>query len=604
MLIHKLNPNAFNIWDDFSKQSKKYKSGECYEKWKSFSNSNDFDVKKQMAILHKWIAEDNQENIEEIQNRITTNKIIKHNKFDNVKNTLKIAHICECVDHNKIKLIDNYCDLNQLYHDNNDTYIKINPDNIFMLCSNALCRGMFNQKDLILTNKEKHNMFSLSQINNYNNITINNNNNNYLSGGGENETFTFQEDNVFDDKELNKLLFECVNVKSPSAYAKLFFKKKRDVLMFDKKEWYFCENGCWKKLKTLRNMIENELKEYYLDLENHYIGNEKQMLNVKKAYKHLTQTKIKTDIVYELEHNYDNEMFNFNENKNLISFNNGVYDLEKLIFRKKEPKDRLTYSTKYDYTETKTEKYEELLKFIDLIQPNKELQIYMLNYFAYCLNSNNDKFITALMGNTQIIELLEATFGDYYECISNSKNIDNTKKLIVFKKDITKLDKTLYENIEMGNTNILISCSKLPTLDNNIVMKEKFRVINVINNTTKPNFNEYKNDFMLLLIDNYKKYVNQKHIIPTINNMGWSARKNIDIYLYFVNECMETSTNHIDMDVLYEYFKQWYVKNISYLTAIPMKRKFVKEIKKHKSVVDVKFDGKSRIGIRFTQIKS
>jgi hypothetical protein len=228
----------------------------------------------------------------------------------------------------------------------------------------------------------------------------------------------------------------------------------------------------------------------------------------------------------------------------------------------------------------------------------------MLNYFAYCLNSNNDKFITALIGNTQIIELLEATFGDYYECISNSKNIDNTKKLIVFKKDITKLDKTLYENIEMGNTNILISCSKLPTLDNNIVMKEKFRVINVINNTTKSNFNEYKNDFMLLLIDNYKKYVNQKHIIPTINNMGWSARKNIDIYLYFVNECMETSTNHIDMDVLYEYFKQWYVKNISYLSAIPMKRKFVKEIRKHRNVVNIKFDGITKTGIKLTQIKT
>jgi hypothetical protein len=217
---------------------------------------------------------------------------------------------------------------------------------------------------------------------------------------------------------------------------------------------------------------------------------------------------------------------------------------------------------------------------------------------------NNDKFITALIGNTQIIELLEATFGDYYECISNSKNIDNTKKLIVFKKDINKLDKTLYENIEMGNLNILISCNKLPTLDNNIVMKEKFRVINIVNNNQTINFNEYKNDFMLLLIDNYKKYVNQKHIIPTINNMGWSARKNIDIYLYFVKECMETSTNHIDMDVLYEYFKQWYVKNISYLSALPMKRKFVKEIKKHKLVVDVKFDGKSRIGIRFTQIKA
>ena len=58
------------------------------------------------------------------------------------------------------------------------------------------------------------------------------------------------------------------------------------------------------------------------------------------------------------------------------------------------------------------------------------------------------------------------------------------------------------------------------------------------------------------------------------------------------------------MDILYEHFKQWYVKNISYLSAIPMKRKFVKEIRKHRNVVNIKFNGVTKTGIKLTQIKA
>ena len=179
ILYYSLNSNSFSIWDEFSKNSNKYKNGECYEKWLDFSKLDKFDMKSQMATLHKWIYEDNndEENISDIYNMITTKKVIKNNKFDDTKNNMDIDAICKCSDHNKIKLLDNYCDLNNLYHDKNDTYLKINPDALILMCNNTICKGKINHKEIILTNKEKNNMFSLSQITNYN-ITLNNNSNN------------------------------------------------------------------------------------------------------------------------------------------------------------------------------------------------------------------------------------------------------------------------------------------------------------------------------------------------------------------------------------------------------------------------------------------
>jgi hypothetical protein len=614
ILYYSLNSNSFSIWDEFSKNSNKYKNGECYEKWLDFSKLDKFDMKSQMATLHKWIYEDNndEENISDIYNMITTKKVIKNNKFDDTKNNMDIDAICKCSDHNKIKLLDNYCDLNNLYHDKNDTYLKINPDALILMCNNTICKGKINHKEIILTNKEKNNMFSLSQITNYN-ITLNNNsnnitNNNYYNSNHD-DTFILQEDAIFDNKEINKLVFECVNYKSNAMFAKLFYHKCKNILIFDKKNWFICVNGGWTILLTLRNMIEEVLlEEYFYTMENYYLDNEKKRIQVRKTFTHLSQTKIKTDIIFELENNYCGKIIKFNENKNLLAFNNGVYDLTLHIFRDKQPEDKISYSTNYDYSNTYSENREALNNYLSNIQPDAQLREYMIQYFAYCLGeiNNNNNFITSIIcnHNESILCLLELIMGDYCQVINNTKEIcnENNKRLIIVKNEnMTRLDKTCYENINKNN--ILISCDELPELYKyKILLRERFRTINIVKNI-KTNIETFKSDFMLLLLDTYKLLSdNNKQIIPTLKNTGWVNNINMNIYLEFVKECITESETHIELNDIYECFKKWYHKNVSMLEQIP-KRKFIKIIRKYKTITDMKFNGITKLGVKFSQLK-
>jgi phage/plasmid-associated DNA primase len=56
--------------------------------------------------------------------------------------------------------------------------------------------------------------------------------------------------------------------------------------------------------------------------------------------------------------------------RSLIGFNNGVYDLNKFEFRDGRFDDYITMSVGYDYQENHTEKYQDLLNFLNDIQPN------------------------------------------------------------------------------------------------------------------------------------------------------------------------------------------------------------------------------------------
>jgi len=196
--------------------------------------------------------------------------------------------------------------------------------------------------------------------------------------------------------------------------------------------------------------------------------------------------------------------------------------------------------------------------------------------------------------------------GDYCQVINNTKEInicnENNKRLIIIKNEnMTRLDKTCYENINKNN--ILISCNELPELYKyKILLRERFRAINIVKNI-KTNIETFKSDFMLLLLDTYKLLSdNNKQIIPTLKNTGWVNNINMNIYLEFVKECITESETHIELNDIYECFKKWYHKNVSMLEQIP-KRKFIKIIRKYKTITDMKFNGITKLGVKFSQLK-
>ncbi len=147
-----------------------------------------------------------------------------------------------------------------------------------------------------------------------------------------------------------------------------------------------------------------------------------------------------------------------------------------------------------------------------------------------------------------------------------------------------------------------LRCLVFPTefVDNTEKDNQKKIDVNIMNN-----FNLWKMDIMLLLIDYYKKYTENGLLEPSKNILYWTHEYKIDndIYLQFLDECVEESKKHVHTTMLYDIFKVWF-KNYNSDAKIPNNRNFTIGLKKHKNVSNVKVDNKSSSGIKFMKLKN
>lgn len=114
------------------------------------------------------------------------------------------------------------------------------------------------------------------------------------------------------------------------------------------------------------------------------------------------------------------------ENKYLIGFNNGVYDLESMIFRSGKPDDYLTFSTGYDYTEfnpndAEFKKKEKIIDdFFESIQPDEDKRKFLLLYLSSILKGGNTDQLALIFtgkganGKGTLTYLMKKALGDYY----------------------------------------------------------------------------------------------------------------------------------------------------------------------------------------------
>jgi hypothetical protein len=80
------------------------------------------------------------------------------------------------------------------------------------------------------------------------------------------------------------------------------------------------------------------------------------------------------------------------EQKHLIGFNNGVFDLGEFVFRDGLPDDMLTFTTGYDYTDQVNQTTRDsILTFKHNIMSNEDMTTYLLNTEAYALHG--DKYL-------------------------------------------------------------------------------------------------------------------------------------------------------------------------------------------------------------------
>ena len=148
----------------------------------------------------------------------------------------------------------------------------------------------------------------------------------------------------------------------------------------------------------------------------------KQYLNM---YNKLGQTGFKDNIMKEckllfFDGDFENKL---NNNKTLLAFNNGVYDLQTHEFRQGQPEDYISKCTNLDYNitmnHTEYECWPELEKFLKSILPRQSVRVYFLRHVASCLAGaeGSQKFHimtgSGSNGKSLFTNLIVKSFGTY-----------------------------------------------------------------------------------------------------------------------------------------------------------------------------------------------
>lgn len=187
--------------------------------------------------------------------------------------------------------------------------------------------------------------------------------------------------------------------------------------------------------------------------------------------------------------------------------------------------------------------------------------------------------------------------------------------------DSETLRKCHKNEMEIFKANFItcLVCNDIPEIDNmDNAFTKRLRCINFptefvsepklphqkkIDETLQTKLSLWKNDFMLLLLEYYKKFITNSIKAPK-NVLEWTNtyKEEVDMYFNFLNECTEESEIHISNFQLYESFKIWF-KNKFNNEKMPNNRGFLTGIRKHKNVErSIWADGKTTTGVKNLQL--
>jgi P4 family phage/plasmid primase-like protien len=192
--------------------------------------------------------------------------------------------------------------------------------------------------------------------------------------------------------------------------------------------------------------------------------------------------------------------------KELLLFENGVYDLENLFFRESLPEDYITLSCDYDYNEKiKEERFLELDKYLNSLF-TQEYKLYFYKQLANALLGKSNYLNiwngSGCNGKTVLMNIVRRLFGKYAEVIDSkilTSEISRIRKIDVIEKNKGikliicdeleldyELDSSFLKELLSGELiiksersyekklkhafgcNIILVCNKLPTVDNSV----------------------------------------------------------------------------------------------------------------------------------------
>ena len=288
------------------------------------------------------------------------------------------------------------------------------------------------------------------------NIQINNTTNHNYFGIGESAATDLKESMFFEDRltfypdnpETNRLLTRAL-VGTDRLVADFFYSIYKDKIYHWKKadEWYRFENGLWVKgniASVILLLSDTEFQKFFQQAETMYetlaTSNKydeesrlKKLRRIKTVRTNLQKQTYANNVVLMSRGLFSNGFKKFikllDSNKNLIGFDNGVYDLNQGLFRASLSTDFLSKTVGYDYDEEKLNNPDvrmKVLQFLDQIFPKTGLTNYIIKYFSTSLSGFvKDQIVLIGVGDgrngkSALMGLMAKTLGEYAKSLDSS----------------------------------------------------------------------------------------------------------------------------------------------------------------------------------------
>ena len=196
----------------------------------------------------------------------------------------------------------------------------------------------------------------------------------------------------------------------------------------EKNEWYYFNNIRWIKENKSYNLRKLMINEVFTRVEMYRKqlikeGASEELVKNYHSILKILGSGVKLNCL-ELEFYNGNFDKIIDQNKDVIGFENGIYDLTKNEFRKGTPSDYVSMSTGYEYKEysSTSKEYRELMSLICKILPHEDTRHFTLKSLASCLDGHirdenfyiwSGKSATGGNGKTTILDLLLKALGEY-----------------------------------------------------------------------------------------------------------------------------------------------------------------------------------------------
>jgi P4 family phage/plasmid primase-like protien len=252
-----------------------------------------------------------------------------------------------------------------------------------------------------------------------------NGNGNTIGSGSVIEDFNCQIDidpSIFNDETKTELMNQILSGHKEGKLSELLSTIEEDFVYCDKKWWIFT-GSIWCvdveaidlhfKTTSLAKEFDTIIKFYKANPNNDILNNVTKL--VERLHKHGFQSEIIKSSKYYFKDNIF--ISKLDSNKHLVAFTNGVYDLNKKVFRNTLKTDYTSMTVGYDYKPDVCNK--EVHKFINSILPHKPVRDYVLKKMAEALNPHiqNTNLLLFLgngaNGKSQLFNLMSLTFGQY-----------------------------------------------------------------------------------------------------------------------------------------------------------------------------------------------